>query len=40
MPAWLERGEIMGAINETGVKYTLEGHEYALVLTLNVQEHG
>lgn len=26
----------MGAIKETGVKYTLEGHEYTLTLTLNV----
>lgn len=26
----------MGAIKETGVKYTLEGHEYTLMLTLSV----
>lgn len=26
----------MGAIKEAGVKYTLEGHEYTLMLTLSV----
>lgn len=36
MPAPFERGEIMGAIKETGVKYTLEGREYTLMLTLSV----
>ena len=35
-PPDFERGEIMGAIKETGVKYTLEGREYTLMLTLSV----
>ena len=35
-PPDLERGENMGAIKEDGVKYTLEGREYTLMLTLSV----
>lgn len=35
-PPDFERGEIMGAIKEAGVKYTLGGREYTLILTLSV----